>query len=82
MHRPLLVHSISGHVEHAAHHGFANGHRNRFPGIRYLLATLQSFRRRHRNGTHPVVAQVLLDLERQLRGGSARRREFDEESIE
>ena len=68
LHRPLLVHGFAGHVEHTAHHSLANGHADRLALVGEFHAALEPLGGTHRHGPHPVVAQVLLHLERQLGG--------------
>ncbi len=65
-HRALFVHGIAGDIEDAAQHAFAHGHGNRRAGVGDGHAALEAFGRGHRDGAHPVFAEVLLDLEGEL----------------
>ena len=71
LHGALLVHGVAGHVKHAAHHAVAHRHADRLAGVGDVHAALEAFRGAHRHGAHPVVAKVLLHLERQLGGLAA-----------
>ena len=62
---PAFVNGCPGHVEHAAHHTFADRHRNRPAGVGDVQAALEPFGARHRDGADPVVAEMLLHFERQ-----------------
>ena len=66
--RPALVHRVAGHVEDPAHDAFADGHGDRRAGVDDLQAAFETFGAGHGDGSDPVVAQVLLHLERQLDG--------------
>ena len=66
LHGALLVHGFAGDVEHAAHHGIANGHADRLSRVGEFHAALEALGGAHRHGAHPVVTQMLLHLERQL----------------
>ena len=70
--RALFVHGLAGHVEHAAHDGFADGHRDRRAGVGDFHAALEAFGAAHGDGANPVVAEVLLRFERQLGLAGAR----------
>ena len=78
LHRALLVHGLAGDVEHPAHDAFADGHGDGLAGIDDFVAALESFAGAHGDGAHPIVAQVLLDFEREL-GGLAQDLEFNSE---
>ena len=64
--RPAFVHRVAGHVEHAAHDAFADGHGDGRAGIDDFVAALEAFGAGHGDGADPVVAEVLLHFERQL----------------
>src|SRR3954471_6012888 len=81
LHRALFIHGIARDVEDAAHHAFADRHGNRFAGIDHLVAAAEAFGAGHGNGANPVVAQMLLCFESELRRGTPGRREFDGERI-
>ena len=68
LHGALFVHGITGHVKHAAHHAFTHGHTDRLAVVGDIHATLQTLGGAHGHGAHPVVAQMLLHLERQFGG--------------
>ena len=68
LHRPALVHRVAAHIEHPPHDAFPDGHRNRLAGVHGLVPALEAFGAGHRDGPDPLVAQVLLHLERQLDG--------------
>ena len=68
LHRALLVHGLTGHVKHATHHAFTHGHADRLAVVGDVHAALQALGGAHGHGAHPVVAQMLLHLERQLGG--------------
>src|SRR5262249_26173284 len=57
-----------GDVEHTTHHGVAHRDRDRPPGVGHLIPAPESLGTGHRDGPDPVVAEVLLDLERHLDG--------------
>src|SRR5690349_1502084 len=78
----LLVDGLAGHVEHTAHDGFADGHRNGSARIGNFHAALETFGAAHGDGANPVVAEMLLRLERQLDLGLCTGRgEFDGERV-
>ena len=64
--RPALVHGIAGDVKHAAHDAIADGHGDGLAGVEHLHAALEAVGRGHGHGADPIVAEVLLDFERQL----------------
>ena len=67
-HRTALVHGLTGDIEDATHHTGTHGHGNRGAGVVHFDAALETFGAGHRDGPHPVVTEVLLHFERQLRG--------------
>ena len=68
LHGALFVHGIAGHVKHAAHHPFTYGHADRLSIVGDVHAAFQTLGGAHGHGAHPVVAKMLLHLERQLGG--------------
>jgi hypothetical protein len=80
IHRALLVHRVTRDVEDATHDTFADGHGDGLPRVDGLVAALESFAGAHGDGAHPIVAQVLLNLEREP-GGLAQDLEFDGEGV-
>ena len=64
-HRPAIVHRLAGDVEHASHDAVADRHRDRRAGVGDLVAALEPLGAGHRDGAHPLVAEVLLHFQRQ-----------------
>ncbi len=62
----LFVHDLAGDIKDAPHNPLANRHGNRGAGIRHLETALEALGAGHGDGANPVVAEVLLDFERQL----------------
>jgi hypothetical protein len=78
----LFIHGLAGHVEHAAHDGLADGHRNGRACVGDFHAALESLSAAHGHGAHPVVAEMLLHLEGQLGfGWRAGRGELDGQRV-
>ena len=80
LHRALFVHRLPRDVEDATHDGFADGHGDGLSGVDDVVAALESFAGAHGDGAHPIVAQVLLDFEREF-GGPAQHLKFDGERV-
>ena len=66
--RAAAVHGVARHVEHPPEHALAHRYADGRVGVRDLHATFESFGRTHGDGAHEAVAEMLLDLEGQLRG--------------
>src|SRR5437762_14203442 len=64
--RAAVVDRITGHVEQTAEHTFAHRHADGSAGIGHAHAALKPFGRGHRDGAHPIFAEVLLHFEGQL----------------
>ena len=61
--RPVRkVDRLAENIEHATQHFRADRHRNRCAQIDRGHVALHAVGRLHRNGAHPILAQVLLDL--------------------
>ena len=61
--RSALVHRTSGDIEDAAHHAFADRHRDRSTPVGHLDAALEPLGARHGDRPDPLVAEMLLHLE-------------------
>ncbi len=66
--RAPLIHRLSGHIEDAAHNTFADRHGDWAAAVGDFKAALEAFGARHGDGPDRLVPEVLLHLERQLRG--------------
>ena len=66
--RSLFVHDLASDVEHAAHDAFTDRHGDRRASVRDIVAAFQTFGAGHGDGADPIVAEVLLDFERELHG--------------
>ena len=64
VHRASVINRVASNIKKPAKHCFADWYGDWTASVGYAHATLQSFGRRHRDRAHPVVAEVLLDLER------------------
>ena len=60
------VHSIARHIHHPAPYLGTNGHRNRGSCIEHLHTPLQAVGTVHRDRTHRIFSNMLLDLHREL----------------
>jgi hypothetical protein len=60
--RPLVVDRLAQHVENAPESRWADGHADWPARVDDLRAPRQAVGSGHRNGAHPVVAEVLLNL--------------------
>ena len=65
-HGALVVHRIAGDIDDAAEHALPDRHRDRRPGIGDRHSADKSLGGRHCDGADDSLAQVLLDLEREL----------------
>src|SRR5207302_3399780 len=64
--RAAIIDRIAGDVEYTPKPAFAHRHADWTAGIVYVHPALQSFGRRHRDGTDPVFAEMLLYFEREF----------------
>ncbi len=65
------VHRFAQHVEHAPQRLGTHRHRDGAALVGGVHAALQSVRRFHRDGTHPVFTQVLLHFDDDVNGVGA-----------
>ena len=63
----LAVDRMAEHVEHPTERGLADRHGDRGAGVDDVEAARQAIGGGHRDRAHPVVAEVLLDLDHQGR---------------
>ena len=64
--RAAFVDGVSRDVEDAAHHPFADRHRNRSARVGHRGAALEALGPGHGDRANPAVPEVLLDFEREL----------------
>src|SRR5215211_8358751 len=67
VHRAAVINRVASDVKKPAKHGLTHWYADRTASIGYAHSALQPFGRRHRDGAHPVIAEVLLDLQGELR---------------
>jgi hypothetical protein len=65
--RTAVVDRIARDIEEPTEHTFADRHGDGTACVGHAHPALETFSGRHRDGAHPVFAQVLLHFERQLR---------------
>ncbi len=65
-HGAAIINRVARDVKKTAEHPFTDRHRDWSAGISDSHPTLETFRRRHSDGTHPVFTQMLLHFEGEL----------------
>src|SRR5205085_1188683 len=70
--RAAFIDGVTGDIEDAAQHAFADGHADRIAGRGDFQAALEALGRTHRDAPYPALAEVLLHFEDELGRDSGR----------